>query len=174
MIRQATIHDAPRIAEIHVASWRATYRGLVPDMWLASLSVSEREVVWKEFCSNEGGPVYVACDGEQIFGFCHIAASRDLAAERTAEITSIYIDPGSLRNGHGRLLFSEALSYACTQGFREVTLWVLMENQVARQFYEAMGLHPDGATKTEGRLSEVRYRGDLTEVDRDGEGHSEA
>jgi len=160
MIRQATIEDAPRIAEIHVASWRATYRGIVPDSWLASLSVREREVIWKEFCSNEGAPVYVACEGEHIVGFCHIAASRDPCAERTAEITSIYIDPGSLRNGHGRLLLSEALSFACTQGFREVTLWVLMENRVARQFYEAMGLHPDGATKTEGRLrlNEVRYR----------------
>lgn len=158
MIRQATTQDASRIAEIHVSSWRATYLGMVSDDYLAALDVKEREEVWKELCSGESAPVYVACEAEQIAGFCHISASRDPGAEGAAEITCIYVDPRSLRKGHGRQLISAALSFASIQDFGEVTLWVLSENHAARQFYQAMGFHPDGATKNWGRLIEVRYR----------------
>lgn len=166
MIRQATINDAPRIAEIHVDSWRVTYRGIVPDDYLAALDVNKREEAWKERSSNESAPVYVACNADRIIGFCHISASRDTGTEGTSEITSIYIDPANLRNGYGRELFSAAFTFAIRQGYRDVTLWVLIENKVARQFYQAMGFFPDGATKTEDRpgfqFNEIRYRRELT------------
>ena len=34
MIRPATLNDAPEIARVHVASWRSTYQGLLPDDFL--------------------------------------------------------------------------------------------------------------------------------------------
>jgi len=43
MIRPATPEDARAIAEVHVASWRYAYRGLLPDDVLDRLSVEERE-----------------------------------------------------------------------------------------------------------------------------------
>jgi hypothetical protein len=42
-IRRASQSDARAIAEVHVASWRETYRGIVPDAFLDALSVAERE-----------------------------------------------------------------------------------------------------------------------------------
>lgn len=166
MIRKATIDDAPRIAEIHVTSWKATYRGIVPDDYLETLDVNRRKEVWRELCSNERSPVYVAGHADRILGFCHISASRDSNCEGSAEITSIYVDPSNLRRGWGRQLFSAACSFATGQGFGDVTLWVLAENTNARRFYRAMGFFPDGATKTQDRpgfqLNEIRYRRVLT------------
>ena len=43
MIRLATLADARAIAELHVASWRAAYVGILPPAYLEGLSVEERE-----------------------------------------------------------------------------------------------------------------------------------
>lgn len=47
MIRLAQIIDARAIAEVHVASWKATCVGQFPDEYLAGLSVPTRESAWR-------------------------------------------------------------------------------------------------------------------------------
>ena len=42
-MRRATVDDAAEIAVAHVASWKAAYRGLLPDQMLDSRSVTERQ-----------------------------------------------------------------------------------------------------------------------------------
>ncbi len=63
---------------------------------------------------------------------------------------------------HGRQLCNKAFDLAAQKGFKSLTLWVLTENSRGRAFYEAMGMHADGAVKREERpdcvLDEVRYR----------------
>ena len=48
MIRPATVDDAAAVAHVHVSSWRSTYRGLMPDAVLDSLSVERRAEFWRE------------------------------------------------------------------------------------------------------------------------------
>ena len=47
-VRLARLDDAPAIAEVHVASWRTTYKGIFSDTLLDSLSVDKREQSWRE------------------------------------------------------------------------------------------------------------------------------
>jgi hypothetical protein len=47
-IEPATADDAGAIAQIHVDAWRAAYVGILPDDHLASLSVDEREAMWRD------------------------------------------------------------------------------------------------------------------------------
>jgi hypothetical protein len=42
LIRRAEPRDAAGIAHVHVASWRTTYRGIVPDSYLDALDEPER------------------------------------------------------------------------------------------------------------------------------------
>jgi hypothetical protein len=42
-VRKANIADAKRIAQIHVETWRAAYRGQMPDAILNALDVNRRE-----------------------------------------------------------------------------------------------------------------------------------
>ena len=42
LIREAAVNDATAIAQVQVESWRTTYAGIVPDAFLASLSVETR------------------------------------------------------------------------------------------------------------------------------------
>jgi hypothetical protein len=63
-IRIATPDDAPALAEMHVASWRETYLGLLPEKMLASLSVESRAAAWakimQEPATQRSTMVYIA------------------------------------------------------------------------------------------------------------------
>ena len=48
-VRWATADDAAAIAAVHIASWRAAYRGLLPDAVLDSLSLEARTDHWREW-----------------------------------------------------------------------------------------------------------------------------
>lgn len=47
-IRRATLADCPAIAQVQVEGWRTTYRGVVDDDYLESLSVTDRTQKWVE------------------------------------------------------------------------------------------------------------------------------
>ena len=46
-VRPAVTRDAAAIAETHVACWRETYAGLMPEHVLANLDVEARRLMWK-------------------------------------------------------------------------------------------------------------------------------
>lgn len=72
-IRPATLADAASIAQVQVASWRTTYRGLIGDEALDRLNVGERTERWGEILARDGAAAFVAeeeRDGEQtVVGF---------------------------------------------------------------------------------------------------------
>lgn len=165
MIRLATTEDARRIAEIQVAAWRAAYGGMMPGEYLEGLQVEPREEVWRGTCGREGAPLWVRMletEAEmEVAGFCHLMPSRDEDGQGAAEVTSIYLRPDYWRRGLARELLAAAMAFAAERGFARVTLWVLVENLAARQFYEVLGFRPDGSLKQEQRegffLNEMRY-----------------
>ncbi|MGA3266336.1 MAG: GNAT family N-acetyltransferase [Verrucomicrobiota bacterium] len=165
LVCTAQIADAPRIASIHVDTWRAAYRGQIPDVVLDALDVERRTAFWRQRLAETRGSVFVAENDGVVVGFCDLIPSRDKDADpqTVAEIVAIYIHPGHWRAGAGRGLCGHALDEARRRGYKVVTLWVLDSNAGARGFYEAMGFSLDGATKTEkttdrSDLHEVRYR----------------
>jgi ribosomal protein S18 acetylase RimI-like enzyme len=163
-IRQATICDAGRIAEIHVASWQAAYRGQMPDAILDKLDVEKRTVFWRSHLNGQPLGVFVAELNGEIAGFCDLIPSRDKDSnpQTIAEIAAIYVHPDRWRRGAGRALCNCALEKARRGNFIEVTLWVLASNTAAQHFYQTMGFHLDGATKSEPmanyEIHEVRFR----------------
>ena len=165
-LRRAVDDDAAAIARVHVRAWQLAYRGLMPDAVLGGLSVEQREHMWRQVMTGEeSAAVYVALAGPTVVGFCAVVApSRDDDAEDgVAEIAAIYVDPEVWRAGVGRTLMEVALADLGADDWRWVTLWVLAENQRARDFYARFGFEPDGAEMThEGGGSEVRLRGPIT------------
>jgi GNAT superfamily N-acetyltransferase len=148
-IRAATPEDARAIAEVHVASWRAAYRGVLPDTYLDRLSVDEREAQRRGHLgdpSSEWGTLVAEEDG-RVIGFATFGPSRDEdAPPGTGEVPAIYLDPAVVGTGVGRALFAEAASGLRNAGFTRATLWVLEANERARRFYEKAGWTWDGAT----------------------------
>jgi ribosomal protein S18 acetylase RimI-like enzyme len=163
-LREARPADARELAEIHVAAWRAAYGGLMPDDYLASLSVEQRTAFWQTIVARPGPRMLALAelDGE-IAGFCSFGPTRDEASSDIAEIYSVNVRPDRWRHGAGRLLCEHAFREAAAREHTAVTLWVLKGNDGARRFYERLGYAPDGVEKTDtsligSPLYDVRYR----------------
>jgi GrpB-like predicted nucleotidyltransferase (UPF0157 family)/ribosomal protein S18 acetylase RimI-like enzyme len=170
-VRSATIGDVPGIAEVHVRSWQAAYRGILPDSLLDSLSIQEREQSWDTLL-REGGDRWVTLVAEGpddvLAGFCSVATpSRDEeAGEATAEIGALYVDPEHWRKGCGEAVLKAVFGELARQGWRDVTLWVLPENEPALAFYGRFGFAVEhGVEKHEERSGRpvIRLRAALDE-----------
>jgi GNAT superfamily N-acetyltransferase len=150
-IRAAKPEDARPIAEVHVASWRHAYRGVLPADYLDRLSVHDREAMWLSAFADpdpRSGALVAEMTG-RIVGFASFGPSRDEGvADETGEVPAIYVAPAVLGTGVGRKLFEAVTLTLREAGFRRATLWVLEANTSARRFYEKAGWTWDGAVST--------------------------
>ena len=154
-IRDAEVADAQAIGEVHVASWQAAYAGLMPDSFLAGLSVESRAASWARHIGNGAGPVLVAEEDGVIAGFAAFGPGR---------LYALYLLPEYWGRGLGRALHDRVVEGLPGDS---AVLWVLSTNERAKAFYVRQGWVDDGATQTEtideGRvtLEERRFRRSL-------------
>ncbi|MBM3286119.1 MAG: GNAT family N-acetyltransferase [Candidatus Eisenbacteria bacterium] len=165
-IRRATPDDAEPLAKLHIDSWRAAYRGLVPDGHLDSLDYRLRAQRFRDSLAQNAEESYLAEQNGEILGFVTLGACRDADVDQdtSGEIWGIYLAPGHWRKGIGTSLCRYAERLLRTRGYRSALLWAFAENPQARRFYEAMGFKADGATRTlnpGAALKAVRYRREL-------------
>lgn len=145
-LRRAVPADAPAIGAVHVAAWRETYSGLLPDQMLAELSVDQRSAMWDAVLRDptQFGSVAVLvaeAQGTVIgFGSCGTQADPALAeAGFGGEIHAVYLLQPHQRHGYGRALLSALAAALQDAGLRGASLWVLETNHAARRFYERLG-----------------------------------
>ena len=173
IIRPATENDAHGIATVHVKTWQCAYRGQIPDSYLDSLKISQREKMWSEMLSDpkEGMYTQIAEMNGKIVGWCTFGNSRDQDVDKTtAELAGIYVDPEYMGQGVGSSLMQEAIETMAKKGYEKITLWVLHSNKITREFYEKKGWVMEGRTKDDQRdgfiLHEVRYILSLGEIEK--------
>ncbi|MGE5589643.1 MAG: N-acetyltransferase family protein [Bacillota bacterium] len=160
-VREVTEADLPGLARVLVDTWRATYRGIVPDSYLDAMSY-EAHVQRGQQRLKEGGPgrsTWVAeVDGE-IVGMASGGPERRHRADYPAELYAIYILPSHQGLGLGRRLVAGVAGRLRDAGFTSLLVWVLADNP-SRRFYEALGgrLLEQGEIEIGGaRLKEVAY-----------------
>lgn len=94
-IRRATVADAERIAFVHVTAWRETYRGLVPDNALDSLSIPDRTGKWTQILRDETSvgqqSTFVADEHGEVVGFANGGICRSELLARDNELYAIYL-----------------------------------------------------------------------------------
>ncbi|ALX15346.1 GCN5 family acetyltransferase [Burkholderia cepacia JBK9] len=161
-IRAATSVDAPAIADIHVASWQATYTDIMPAPFLAGLSVEKRTAAWR-YALGAGRPrVALAITNDVPAGWIAYGPTRDTDKDRGwAEIEAIYLHPSYCGQGIGAALVDHACRSLHDAGHAWVSLWVLIKNRRARAFYEREGFVAEDDIKTfeigGTPIEEVRY-----------------
>jgi putative acetyltransferase len=126
-IRRAGPDDGPAIEAVHVAAVRAGYRECYApadvDAWIAGMAT------WRVGVDPARRDVLVAEEGDRIAGF----AALDAAA---SEVTAVYVDPASWRNGVGRGLLDAVETVARLRGVATARLDASLN---AVPFYEATG-----------------------------------
>lgn len=147
--RQARAIDAPKLAQVHVDSWHAAYKGLVPDAFLRGFTYQRREEAFRLALESKSEETYLIEENDRAIGILTIGASRDadLDPRICGEIWGIYISPDYWRRGIGMKLIQEAERILQGRGFQKIVLWVLEGNTTAISFYEAVGYHRNGAIK---------------------------
>jgi RimJ/RimL family protein N-acetyltransferase len=162
-IRKATLTDAAAIAEIHVVSWQHTYRGLVPDAYLDTMSIINYQARWQASLVSGIPQLIVAELAGQIVGFSSFGQCRDVdASSNDGEVWSIYLSPLYWGRGFGTALLIESRKQLLAQGFMRINLWVIIGNERAVHFYRAAGFRPENESLTTFALlgcdiEEIRY-----------------
>jgi L-amino acid N-acyltransferase YncA len=140
-VRAATPADAPAIGRIHVESWRETYRGLLSENLLNSVSAIVRAAMWRGALEHER-PILLFVAQEpsgELVGFAGGGYSRTPSLSHDAEVYAMYILRAAQKRGCGRRLMAALADGLRARGFKSLCLWVLEENANARRFYERLG-----------------------------------
>ncbi len=159
----AALEDARAIAAIHVDTWRAAYKSIVPDEYLASLSAAHRETMWGECIAKGSAELIVAKEAGAVRGLlCFGQCRNERSSEIEAEVWAMYVAPSAWSTGVGRLLWLRARELMLAQGFKSCSLWVFPQNDRAIKFYRSAGFVHDGSVPKSfvlggTQLQEVRY-----------------
>ena len=140
-IRTAKLTDAAGIARVHVESWRTTYKGIIPDDFLAKLSYEQREHLWNQVLTDPSRSrfVYLAEDElGQIVGFISGGPESSGDIPYTGEIDAVYLLAPHQGRGIGRRLVVSLASRLIQESMTALLVWVLAANP-ARKFYERLG-----------------------------------
>jgi ribosomal protein S18 acetylase RimI-like enzyme len=141
IIREASIQDVDGIAEVHLMSWRTTYKGIISDSYLSNLSLDGRRKNWLWTFNhlNQDETIFVAekSDGG-IVGFSSSGKNRNIEYPHGGEVYAIYLLDEFQGQGIGRKLFQESVNSLLQKGYQSMMLWVL-ENNPALGFYQRMG-----------------------------------
>jgi ribosomal protein S18 acetylase RimI-like enzyme len=142
IVREATHRDVAAIARVHVDSWRTTYRGIIPEEFLANLSYENRENSWHNILDNapkDRSFTYVAEDASgQIIGFANGGVERTGDPVYRGELCAIYLLKRDQQKGIGRELVRTVAQKLGQMGIHSMLIWVLVDNPACR-FYKRLG-----------------------------------
>jgi L-amino acid N-acyltransferase YncA len=136
-IRTATQEDAPSITRVQIETWKTTYRGIVPDAYLAGLDAEQRTIRWREHLKSPER-ILVAEHCGEVVGFISGGAIRESLDAYDAELYAMYLLLRTQRMGIGTTLFIELARRLVDDGFQSMVVWVFEANAAVR-FYERLG-----------------------------------
>lgn len=164
LIRKAKISDANVLAKIRVDAWHTTYKGIINDEYLNSLSYTEQKKRWINTITNaenDKKSILVAEDNENIIvGFATFGAERNGDSLYKGELYAIYILKEHQNEGIGKLLFNSVVENLNELNYNSMIIWALEQNINACRFYELMGckkVNEKYITIGDVKLKEIAY-----------------
>jgi ribosomal protein S18 acetylase RimI-like enzyme len=157
-LREPTLADAERVAEVHVRSWKVGYRDLMPADFLAALEPAYRA---KQYRDSWGHPDFahvcglVAESDGQLVGFvrygpyrtAHELGLKAVDPQAGGEVYALYVDPSRWQVGAGGALLEAAVTELIASDLTPIYAWTLHGNARALRFYQRHGFVLDGHTQ---------------------------
>jgi len=136
-VRRATVDDAALIAQVRIDSWRATYRGMIPDAYLDGMKVEDSTRMWTRVldAASDAACTFVAEVEGELVGFAAGITLAERKLDFDAELTALYVLPSAQRAGIGRRLLTEVAATLGAAGAPNMLVWVLAQNGKARDFF---------------------------------------
>jgi ribosomal protein S18 acetylase RimI-like enzyme len=143
--------DAEALANVHVTSWRETYRGLLPDAYLARMSETAHARRFGHLLLKPGPDdvTLAASDRRGLVGYAQGGPSRRRAPGE-AEVATLYLVREAQNHGLGARLLRQTARALAARGARSLVISVLRDNTAARGFYEHLGGQAEPARQEPG------------------------
>jgi len=159
VIRKVQPGDEKDLAFIQTESWKAAFKGIIPDDLLEKCTDRTRaENMYRGLLEEHIGNGYLLFDDE---GRPHCIAWWDKARDEKmigyAELICIHSLPGNWRKGYGSMMMNGVLTDVKNAGYDRILLWVFDKNERAIGFYNAHGFARGGETKPALGADEVMY-----------------
>lgn len=153
--RLARTSDIDEIARVQCAAWRHLSP---PTVRAAGLRLDPADLAasWAQAILDPPSPrhrLIVAIDSstgsDRVVGYAAIGPSEDpdLPAQ-TGEILDLQVDPDHLRAGHGSRLMTACVDVLRQIGSIEAVVWVVLDDEPRRAFWQSAGWGPDSARRT--------------------------
>ena len=162
LVRPPVDSDAPRLADIHISAWRAAYRNVMSDEYLAGLNHEAYTTGWRRNIREpRPGTFHLVAETDSgIAGFCVFGPAEGTAdagpeggtASATGQLYAINVHPDAWARGVGSALFAAAEGQLTSLGYHRAFLWVEATNKRAIDFYTDRGWLDDG-----GILQDTRF-----------------
>lgn len=140
-IRPGRAADAEGIAAVHSASWRQTYRGIVPQSYLDGMAPEKTVERWRDAMANRstsGAHLLVADAGGKVVGFEAYGPVREPAFGYSGELYAAYFLPEAMGKGLGTTMMKQVVADLSAQNLNDMIVWVMEANERGRRFYEKL------------------------------------
>lgn len=143
-VRRTTIDDAAAIARVQIRTWHDTYRGIIPDSYLVSMSEQQNTERWNRILNadtakpSERLSLVASTKDFGVVGFVSGGPERDKVDGYTGELYAIYVLKEFQGSGCGKKLFTEFSKQMKQLGYPDILIWVLTDNP-STAFYTKMG-----------------------------------
>lgn len=136
-IRLLVEKEIDEMTELYVKSWRATYKGIIPDKILNTITVEKFNKIWKEYITKENNGIFGAFENDVFLGFG--AFTPDEEMEDTLYLDSLHIKDGYKGKGVGTKIINHLKEYAKEKGYKGVSVSIMSGNDRARNLYTKLG-----------------------------------
>jgi GNAT superfamily N-acetyltransferase len=172
-VRRPTVGDVDELARINIDTWRAAYTGIVPAVRLDSMDIQAYRLRWSESVTTArpGVELRVADVDGRLAAYAIAGPYRpqeDAEPEDVtglAELYAVYVDPPMQGRGAGTAVHDAVLGALAGHGHDQAALWVLVDNEPSRRWYERRGWRADGTfsmwSAGDRELPELRMRRSL-------------
>ena len=138
-IRKATLNDVEQIAQVHVITWKTTYKGFLSESFLENITPESRYILWRKNINDPNKIILVLEKNAEIIGF--IAGDPVKPGEYEqydGVLTALYCKEKEQGKGYGKQLFHALLTEFTKLRFRNCIVKVLKESN-STYFYEKLG-----------------------------------
>ena len=137
-IRFAGADDAAFVAGLWLENWRSTYRGLLSDGFLDSLSFAGALAEWRAYLENPANRIII-CAGDDGAALGFAAVEPDGARPNCLYLHSLHVKAAARGRGVGTRLICAAWDWAAENGCTEMSINVVCGNENAKRLYMGLG-----------------------------------
>ena len=139
IIRFAVENDLESIAKLYVHNHKTTYRDLLSEKYLNSLTVDGAKSRWRKYL-DDNNKIWVAYESDVFLGFT--AGKEDEEIKDTWYLDSLHVSENARGRGIGTELIRTMGIYAVENGYKAMSICVVKGNESAKNLYLRLGAEP--------------------------------